>query len=58
MTYSEFKNQFDPDFMHFKNFKGKFQNFPVIKDFSNLRIFTYNVWFEGYNVEIRHQAII
>lgn len=56
--YSHFKNQFDPDYMHFKNFSGKLQNFPVIKEFANLRIMTYNVWFEGYNAETRHQAII
>lgn len=55
MSYSHFLKQYDPDF---QNCIGKLQNFPVIKEFANLRIMTYNVWFEGYNSEIRNEAII
>lgn len=55
MSYAEFTNQFEPGF---KNSTGKLQNFPVIKEFANLRIMTYNVWFEGYNSDVRNEAII
>ncbi len=55
MSSAEFINQFEPGF---KNHTGKLQNFPVIKEFANLRIMTYNVWFEGYNSDVRNEAII
>jgi hypothetical protein len=42
----DFYNQFDSDYTHFKNNKGKFQNFPIINEFANLRIMTYNIWFD------------
>lgn len=44
--------------MHFKNFNGKLQNFPVISEFANLRIMTYNVWFDGHNDTNRFNQIV
>ena len=46
-----FKNQFDPDIKDIKC--DEFQNFPVIQEFQNLRIMTYNIWFDNTNSEVR-----
>lgn len=46
--------------MHFKKLKenSDLQKFPVIQEFSNLRIMTYNVWFDAHNKDNRYEAII
>ena len=49
-------NQFNPDY--FKNFEGFVQNFPVITEFVNLRIMTYNVWFDTHNDKNRFETIV
>lgn len=57
-TQENYENQFDPNYTHFKNFAGKLQNFPVIQEFVNLRVMTYNVWFDAHNQDNRLEAII
>ena len=49
---------FDSEYIHFKKKNLSFQNFPIIQEFTNLRILTYNIWFDNYNAENRNSAII
>ena len=55
-TEEQFRNQFKLD--NFKNFEKKVQNYPVIEKFANLRIMTYNIWFELHNQQNRFETIV
>ena len=52
----QFENQFNPDY--FQNFEGHVQNYPIINEFVNLRIMSYNVWFDDFNKQNRYEAIV
>lgn len=52
----QFENQFNPDY--FQNFEDHVQNYPIINEFVNLRIMSYNVWFDDFNRQNRYEAIV